>query len=63
LAGHPVIYDVLPQTGRFSKAVLASPEIARWYDVRKLDKMYCEKIDGIAETLAGEYDAEDVELV
>lgn len=30
LAGHPVIYDILPQTGRFSKAVLANPEIARW---------------------------------
>ena len=25
LAGHPVIYDILPQTGRFSKAVLAFP--------------------------------------
>ena len=30
LAGHPVIYDILPQTGRFSKAVLANPCIARW---------------------------------
>ena len=36
LAGHPVIYDVLPQTARFSKAVLANPEIARWIDVKEL---------------------------
>lgn len=36
LAGHPVIYDILPQTGRFSKAVLANPTIARWYDVNNL---------------------------
>ena len=38
LAGHPVIYDILPQTGRFSKAVLANPEIARWYDIEELVK-------------------------
>ena len=36
LAGHPVIYDVLPQTARFSKSVLANPEIARWIDVNEL---------------------------
>ena len=38
LAGHPVIYDILPQTGRFSKAVLANPEIARWFDINILNK-------------------------
>lgn len=36
LAGHCVIYDVLPQTGRFSKMVLANPSIARWYDIKEL---------------------------
>ena len=36
LSGHPVIYDVLPQTARFSKAVLAHPEIARWVDINEL---------------------------
>ena len=25
LAGHPVIYDILPQTGRFSKIILTTP--------------------------------------
>ena len=34
LAGHPVIYDVLPQTGRFSKTVLVKLEIVRWFDVK-----------------------------
>ncbi len=37
LAGHPVIYDVLPQTGRFSKIVLTNPYVARWMDVKELD--------------------------
>ena len=36
LAGHPVIYDILPQTGRFSKFVLANPNVARWYDITEL---------------------------
>ncbi len=36
LAGHPVIYDVLPQTGRFSKVVLANPHIARWFDINEM---------------------------
>ncbi|MBR2068970.1 MAG: hypothetical protein IJ877_04325 [Candidatus Gastranaerophilales bacterium] len=36
LAGHPVIYDVLPQTARFSKSVLSRPEIARWVDIKEL---------------------------
>lgn len=36
LAGHPVIYDILPQTGRYSKAVLAHPYIARWFDINSL---------------------------
>jgi len=36
LAGHPVIYDILPQTGRYSKAVLSHPFIARWFDINGL---------------------------
>ncbi len=38
LAGHPVIYDVLPQTGRFSKIVLTNPYVARWFDIKELDE-------------------------
>lgn len=37
LAGHPVIYDILPQTGRFSKIVLSKPYVARWFDIKELD--------------------------
>lgn len=36
LAGHPVIYDILPQTARFSKIVLSKPYVARWIDVNEL---------------------------
>ena len=49
LAGHPIMYDVLPQTARYSKAVLAKPYIARWFDIKDLiskieieiDKLQC----------------------
>lgn len=36
LCNHPVIYDILPQTARFSKMVLVNPKIARWMDVNEL---------------------------
>lgn len=38
LAGHPIMYDVLPQTGRFSRMVLARPELVRWFDLASLDQ-------------------------
>lgn len=63
LAGHPVIYDVLPQTGRFSKAVLANPEIARWFDIKELSDNIEKDIDKAAENLAKTIDADDVEVV
>ncbi len=36
LCNHPVIYDILPQTARFSKVVLANPYVARWMDLNEL---------------------------
>jgi|GEM_PF-417146 len=33
LSAHPVIYDILPQTSRYSKIVLANPWVARWFDI------------------------------
>lgn len=63
LAGHPVIYDILPQTGRFSKAVLANPSIARWFDIPALDKSIMAKIDSVADNLRGAYDSEDVDVI
>ena len=63
LAGHPVIYDILPQTGRFSKAVLANPEIARWYDINELINLLKNKIELVASEMTKENDAEDIEVV
>lgn len=63
LAGHPVIYDVLPQTGRFSKAVLANPFIARWYDINALIDELDKCVDKVAETLKEENNPEDIDLV
>ena len=65
LAGHSVIYDVLPQTGRFSKMVLASPYIARWYDTKFLISKIEEEVDKACETLKldGVFEPEDIEIV
>lgn len=62
LAGHPVIYDILPQTGRFSKFVLANPNVARWYDITELQKSLETKVDEVAEFLAKDHDADDVKI-
>ncbi len=63
LAGHPVIYDVLPQTGRFSKAVLADTSIVRWYDINQLSQELEKNIDKIAKNIPDTFDDEDIELV
>ena len=63
LAGHPVIYDILPQTGRFSKAVLANPYIARWYDIGLLDKQLEEKMNEVVKMMSDVFDTEDLDVV
>lgn len=63
LAGHPVIYDVLPQTGRFAKIVLANPYIARWIDVNEMLKKIASSVDDAAQKLEKKFDKEDVEIV
>lgn len=65
LAGHPVIYDVLPQTGRFSKMVLANPWIARWYDINSLIKAIENGVDSVSAKLKSdnEFDADDIDIV
>ena len=63
LAGHPVIYDVLPQTGRFSKAVLANPFIARWYDINALTEELDKAIDRVAGEMEPEINHDDMQLV
>ena len=63
LAGHPVIYDILPQTGRFSKFVLANPKVARWYDITRLQEQLINKLNNIASELSKTYDMEDISIV
>lgn len=63
LAGHPVIYDILPQTGRFAKVVLANPYIARWYDITELLSKIENSADEIAKKLEEKFDKEDVEVI
>ena len=63
LAGHPVIYDILPQTGRFSKAVLANPSIARWYDINELINLLNRKTETVACEMSKVYDSDDIEVV
>ncbi len=63
LAGHCVIYDVLPQTGRFSKMVLANPFIARWYDVKALISQIEKEVDKAFDIVKEEFDEEDAEIV
>lgn len=63
LAGHSVIYDVLPQTGRFSKMVLSHPFVARWYDVKELISKIEKEVDKAFDVLKEEFDTEDAEIV
>ncbi len=62
LAGHPVIYDILPQTGRFSKFVLANPQVARWYDVVEIQKQLEAKVNEVAEFLSKDHDEDDIKI-
>ena len=63
LAGHPVIYDILPQTGRFSKMVLANPQVARWFDLSEFQKKLDNCIELVAQELTRKFDKEDIEII
>ena len=63
LAGHPVIYDVLPQIARYSKTVLAKPTIARWFDVNFLIDEIIDALDEIAIKLRNEFDEDDIVII
>lgn len=63
LAGHPVIYDILPQTSRFSKEVLANPSIVRWLDVNSLIDSLDKEIDKNTNYLMKKYGEEDTKIV
>jgi len=57
LAGHPTMYDVLPQTGRFSKTVLSAPYIARWFDIKELITKLEQETIAIGEKLKEKFDS------
>lgn len=63
LAGHPAIYDILPQTGRFAKIVLTNPHIARWFNIKELLLKLENGIDLIATKLEKDFDKEDVGII
>ena len=61
LAGHPVIYDVLPQSGRFSKVVLANPFVARWFNVNELINALDKELCDIAKKLSEKESPAEIE--
>ena len=63
LAGHPVIYDILPQTGRFSKIILTNPECARWFDINALITELSKNVDEAAAKLTDKYSQDDLAIV
>ena len=63
LAGHPVIYDILPQTGRYSKIVLTTPECARWFDINALIDELCKDVDVAANKLSDKHSQDDLAIV
>jgi len=63
LAGHPVIYDILPQTGRFSKLVLSNPDCARWFDINALIEELNKHVDKEASKLSEKYSKDDLDIV
>lgn len=63
LAGHPVIYDILPQTARFAKIVLANPYIARWFNVKELSEKIQNSVDSVGKKLEEKFDAEDIQII
>ena len=63
LAGHPVIYDILPQTGRFSKIVLTNPDCARWFDINALIEELLKNVDTEITKLADKYSKDDLDII
>ena len=51
LAGHPVLYDILPQISRFSNLILFKPYMARCCDINELISKISIKVDEIDSSL------------
>ncbi|MEI7473393.1 MAG: hypothetical protein WCK67_01325 [bacterium] len=63
LCGHPTMYDVLPQTGRFSKTVLANAYAARWFDVKELISQMTATLEIVGDKLQSEYSSDEIAKV
>ena len=63
LAGHPVLYDILPQISRFSNLILFKPYMARWCDINELISKISIKVDEIASSLTEKYSKSDLDIV
>ena len=65
MAGHPVIYDILPQTGRFSKIVLSNPNVARWADIKTLKEEYKKELKKVTDEirLSGKFEVDIINSV
>ncbi len=63
LAGHPVIYDVLPQTGRFSKIILANSYAARWFDIKELINSLTEQVNYLRNDLKNHHEHQSVDFI
>src|SRR5574344_1270709 len=63
LCGHSVIYDILPQIGRFSDIVLANPFCVRWFNVNSLSNSLKAYVDTISLDKEIEADEEDINFV
>ncbi|WP_372370792.1 hypothetical protein [Candidatus Uabimicrobium sp. HlEnr_7] len=49
--GHPIVIDLLPQVGRFSKTIFAHPECFLWNDLKHLISHLEQKIHEITERM------------
>ncbi len=63
LAGHPVMYDVFPQNGRYSKTIMVHPELVRWIDVNYLIEEISKSLNFATIKIAQEFDEDDVTIV
>ncbi len=63
LCNHPVIYDILPQTARFSKIVLANPNVARWVDIQELTRSIIEFLNPVCAQIIQKREFDEKEIL
>lgn len=63
LCNHPVIYDILPQTARFSKIVLANPNVARWVDINELTNSIIQYLNPVCTQIIQKREFDEKEIL